>query len=277
MTTRVKLGARRDGTLTAIARSFAAPEGWEREASVAFSSARKWSGVTFKERGTWVLGAPEIVLAVDSDDPIRERANELAKTGRRVLVLASCAEPLAGDQLPTVKPLALLMFDERIRPDAAETLAYFTAQGVALKVISGDNPLTVSAVAARVELPNAEAAIDARELPEEGPELAEIVEKNSVFGRVTPQQKRSMVRALQSRGHVVAMTGDGVNDALALKDASDEPLIFLFNLNVIQLHGTSRLNSSQPALASIPMLRTVRASFRRVSAQRFVHRRALAG
>ncbi len=208
-----------NGTLSAIARSFPAPEGWEREASVAFSSARKWSGVTFKERGTWVLGAPEIVLEGHDDGPIRQRANELAKTGRRVLVLARSDETLAGDQLPPVKPLALLMFDERIRPDAAETLAYFTAQGVALKVISGDNPLTVSAVAMRVELPNAEAAIDARELPEEGPELADIIEKNSVFGRVTPQQKRAMVRALQSRGHVVAMTGDGVNDALALKDA----------------------------------------------------------
>ena len=111
------------------------------------------------------------------------------------------------------------MFAEKIRPDAADTLRYFHEQGVTLKVISGDNPRTVAAVAQRVELPGADDGYDARELPEEQEALADTLEAHSVFGRVTPQQKRAIVGALQSRGHVVAMTGDGVNDALALKDA----------------------------------------------------------
>src|SRR5439155_5094021 len=128
--------------------------------------------------------------------------------------------PLADEALPAaLRPAALVMFAERIRPDAADTLRYFSEQGVALKVISGDNPRTVAAIAARVQLPGATAAVDARELPEDPAALAEMVEANSVFGRVTPQQKRAMVGALQRKGHVVAMTGDGVNDALALKDA----------------------------------------------------------
>ena len=111
------------------------------------------------------------------------------------------------------------MFAEKVRPDAAETLAYFHEQGVQLRVISGDNPRTVAAVAARVGLPDVDAGFDARELPEDQDEMADVLEQHTVFGRVTPQQKRAIVGALQSRGHVVAMTGDGVNDALALKDA----------------------------------------------------------
>ena len=214
-----------NGTLVALARSFKAPDGWSRTGSVAFSGARKWSGVTFADHGTWVLGAPEIVLARTVGEPRvggepRVRADELATTGQRVLVLARSAGVLhGGDQLPEVTPVALLMFDERVRPDAAETLRYFGEQGVALKVISGDNPRTVAAVAARVGLPGAARSFDARELPDDPEQLADVLESHDVFGRVTPQQKRAMVRALQSRGHVVAMTGDGVNDALALKDA----------------------------------------------------------
>ena len=223
-----------NGTLVALARSFTAPAGWTRTGSVAFSGARKWSGVTFADHGTWVLGAPEIVLdrakaphaagmvdGVDSTGSIRRRVDELASSGQRVLVLARAPDPLhgGGDQLPEVTPVALLMFDERVRPDAAETLRYFGEQGVALKVISGDNPRTVAAVAARVGLPGASRSFDARELPDDPEQLADVLESHDVFGRVTPQQKRAMVRALQSRGHVVAMTGDGVNDALALKDA----------------------------------------------------------
>jgi cation-transporting P-type ATPase E len=110
-------------------------------------------------------------------------------------------------------------FEEQVRDDAEATLRYFARQGVILKVISGDNPRTVGAVAARVGLPGADRVVDARELTDDDEELAETVEANSVFGRVTPQQKRRIVKALQARGHTVAMTGDGVNDALALKDA----------------------------------------------------------
>src|SRR5262249_40972685 len=126
--------------------------------------------------------------------------------------------PLAGEVLPPgTTPVALVLLEEKIRPDAAETLEYFAAQGVTLKVISGDNPRTVGAVAGRVGLAGAGDPFDARELPEEPDALGDTLEERSVFGRVTPHQKQDMVRALQGRGHTVAMTGDGVNDALALK------------------------------------------------------------
>ena len=208
----------RNATLGAIAEAFASP-GWQRTGAVPFSSARKWSAASFASRGSWVFGAPEMVLDA-AHDPVRGRADEFAAQGRRVLLLAHSDTPLDGEALPApLVPVALVLLDEKVRPDAADTLAYFTEQGVALKVISGDNPRTVGAVARRVGLEGAEDAIDARELPDDQDELADVLEHRSVFGRVTPQQKRAMVGALQSRGHVVAMTGDGVNDAPALKAA----------------------------------------------------------
>jgi cation-transporting ATPase E len=124
------------------------------------------------------------------------------------------------DELPERRTaVALVLLEDTIRPDAAETLAYFGAQGVAIKVISGDHPRTVAAVAARAGVPDASQVFDARELPEEQSAMADVLDRFTVFGRVTPHQKRAMVGALRSRGHVVAMTGDGVNDVLALKDA----------------------------------------------------------
>ena len=211
----------RNATLAAIGAALPAPDGWSRRAATPFSSARKWSATTFTDHGTWVLGAPEMVLPqAAADDPVRAQANELAAHGSRVLVLARSAGSLEGEALPTpLQPAALVLLEEQIRPDAADTLAYFADQGVALKVISGDNPRTVAAVAARVGLPGADAPVDARQLPDDPSGLADVLETHTVYGRVTPQQKRAMVHALQSRGHVVAMTGDGVNDALALKDA----------------------------------------------------------
>jgi cation-transporting ATPase E len=208
----------RNATLRALADVFKSPE-WERTGVVPFSSARKWSAATFAGHGSWVFGAPEMVLT-DAGSDVRQRADKVASEGLRVLVLAHRDAELDGDDLPAgLKPVALVLLAEKVRPDAAETLAYFAEQGVRLKVISGDNPRTVAAVARRVGLPGAESAVDARELPEDQAELAEVLERHSVFGRVTPHQKRAMVGALQSKGHVVAMTGDGVNDALALKDA----------------------------------------------------------
>jgi cation-transporting ATPase E len=207
-----------NATQDAIAAAFPAPSGWARDGIVAFSSARKWSAASYGSNGAWVLGAPEMVIT-DHSEPSRHRADELAATGSRVLLLAR-AEALAGEDLPSgLEAVALVLLEEKVRPDAADTLKYFHAQGVKLKVISGDNPRTVGAVAKRVGLPDSGEPVDARELPEDIDELAEILEHHSVFGRVTPHQKRAMVTALQSREHVVAMTGDGVNDALALKDA----------------------------------------------------------
>jgi cation-transporting ATPase E len=209
----------RNATLAALAAAFGPPAGWPRTAVVPFSSARKWSAAGFEGHGSWVFGAPEVVLPSETL-PVRARANELAATGRRVVVLAHTDAPLAGETLPSgLEPVALVLFAEKIRPDAAETLRYFREQGVALKVISGDNPRTVAAVAKRVDLESSDDGYDARELPDDRAALADTLEAHSVFGRVTPQQKRAIVGALQSKGHVVAMTGDGVNDALALKDA----------------------------------------------------------
>jgi cation-transporting ATPase E len=208
-----------NATMTALCRAFPAPADWEPSGAVPFSSARKWSAASFVNHGSWIIGAPEMVL----DDPThaaRLRADELASTGQRVLLLATTPQPLRGEDLPAgLDPAALVTFDEKVRPDAPATFAYFAEQGVQLRVISGDNATTVGAVASRAGIPNADRVFDARELPDDIDAMAEILEDFTVFGRVTPQQKRDMVRALQSRGHTVAMTGDGVNDALALKDA----------------------------------------------------------
>ncbi len=207
----------RNSTLAAVGQAFPPPDGWAREATVPFSSARKWSAASFAGHGSWILGAPELVLPASQQEKL-SRAADLASSGRRVLVLASAPSPLDGESLPSgLQAAAFILLGEQLRSDAADTIAYFTAQGVALKVISGDSPLTVSAVAARVGLPYADRPIDARDLPDDPGSLGRLLEERSVFGRVTPRQKQAMVKALQSRGHVVAMTGDGVNDALALK------------------------------------------------------------
>ena len=182
-----------------------------------FSSARKWSAASFAGHGTWVLGAPEMVLPSGHQEHLAQ-ATELAASGRRILVLARAAGSLDGQSLPPgLRPAAFIVFAERLRSDITETIEYFAAQGVALKVISGDSPLTVSAVAKRAGLPQAGDPVDARDLPEDPAALGALLEERSVFGRVSPHQKQAMVKALRARGHTVAMTGDGVNDVLALK------------------------------------------------------------
>lgn len=195
---------------------------------VPFSSARKWSAVETAD-GVWLMGAPEILLAHRTDDVAaraRATADSSAGTGARVVLLARTArglpspdEALPDDLVPTI----VAVLGERVRPDAAQTLAYFREQGVHAKIISGDNPTTVAAIATLVGLRGEGVVVDgfdARQLPQEDPEeLARVVREYDVFGRVTPEQKRELVHVLQADGHVVAMTGDGVNDALALKDA----------------------------------------------------------
>jgi cation-transporting ATPase E len=208
-----------NATLQAIGYAFPPPEGWDRTLIVPFSSARKWSAAEFGDHGAWVIGAPEMVWTHSPlDDPVRVQADELAASGSRVLLLTRAQTSLTGDELPErMQPVALVLLEEKVRTDAADTLRYFAEQGVELKVISGDNPRTVGAVAQRVGLPRAGDPVDARELPDDEEALADVLESHTVFGRVSPHQKQAMVRALQSRRHVVAMTGDGVNDALALK------------------------------------------------------------
>jgi cation-transporting P-type ATPase E len=211
-----------NATLLAIREGFAdRPDGWIASDTVPFSSARKWSGASFGTRGTWVLGAPDVLLGRrPGDDAHLEKARTHAEAGRRVVLLGRTDGPIEADAVPAqLVPVAYVILTDRVRETASTTLAYFAKQGVDVKVISGDHPETVAAVARRVGLPGADAPFDAKTLPEDPEELAEALDTHAIFGRVTPQQKRAMVEALQSRGHVVAMTGDGVNDVLALKDA----------------------------------------------------------
>lgn len=208
-------------SLAAIAEGTSDQSAWPATDAVPFSSARKWSAADLAEHGTWYLGAPDILLARSADaDDVEEQVRELSAEGRRVILLAASRSGLAGEELPDeLQPAALCILDEQIRPEAPDTIAWFGRQRVQVKVISGDSPVTVGAVAQRVGVPSSSDPIDARELPDDIDELAEVLESNAVFGRVTPHQKRAMVHALQSKGHEVAMTGDGVNDTLALKDA----------------------------------------------------------
>ena len=206
-----------NSTAAAIAQAFPRLADWDRVQAVPFSSARKWSAASFAGKGTWILGAPEIVLP-PSSGALLDQSATLAQTGQRVLVLARTSAPLHDEQLPAgLHPAAFVLLCEQLRADAADTIAFFVRQGVALKVISGDSPQTVSAVAARVGIPGWDMPVDARALPDDPAVLGQAMEDRSVFGRVTPHQKQALVTALQARGHTVAMTGDGVNDVLALK------------------------------------------------------------
>jgi cation-transporting ATPase E len=213
---------RPNASLQAIIDAYPDSEEWRCTESLPFSSARKYSGASFSEgdgdSSTWLLGAPDVLLP--DGDPSLTEIEELNQQGLRVLLLARAAGELDDpDVAADAHATALVVLEQRLRPDAGDTLRYFGEQDVSAKVISGDNAVSVGAVAGKLGLPGAENTVDARRLPTEQAEMAEALDANSVFGRVTPQQKRDMVGALQSRGHTVAMTGDGVNDVLALKDA----------------------------------------------------------
>ena len=185
---------------------------------IPFSPETKWYGCEFEERGSFVVGAPEFLL---QDRPDSYGIGDWASQGYRVLLLAAYASPLEAGKLDAslVTPLALVLLTGKLRPNAKETFAYFARQGVTVKVISGDNPATVSQIAQQAGIPGSECYIDAATLdtPEK---LREAALHYTVFGRVTPQQKKDLVAALQKKKHVVAMTGDGVNDLLAMKQAN---------------------------------------------------------
>lgn len=207
---------RPNASMAAIAEAYKLPPGWTQTANAPFKSATKWSGVSYGEHGNWVLGAPDVLLAAGS--PEAEQAEQIGAQGLRVLLLGSSDRPVDAPDAPgEVTPAALVTLEQRVRPDAGQTLDYFAQQHVSVKVISGDNAVSVGAVAGSLGL-NGE-TLDARHLPDDPEQLAETVSEYTTFGRVRPDQKRAMVYALQSRGHTVAMTGDGVNDVLALKDA----------------------------------------------------------
>ncbi len=209
---------RPNASMLAIREALSDDPGWEPTAVAPFSSAKKWSGQSYGNNGNWLLGAPDVLLDPDSD--MARQAEEVGAQGLRVLLLGSSDRPVDAPDAPgAVTPRALVILDQKVRPDARETLEYFASQKVDVKVISGDNAVSVGAVATSLGLPGGDNAIDARKLPEDPEELADTLDESTTFGRVRPDQKRAMVGALQSRGHTVAMTGDGVNDVLALKDA----------------------------------------------------------
>jgi cation-transporting ATPase E len=208
--------ARPNASMLAIAEAYPQPADWTATASAPFKSATKWSGTSFDGHGNWVIGAPDVLL--DPSSPEAADAERIGSRGLRVLLLGTCEQRVdAADAPGQVTPAALVVLEQKVRPDARETLEYFAEQKVSVKVISGDNAVSVGAVAGSLGLQGQ--TMDARRLPAETGQLAEALEEYTTFGRVRPDQKRSMVHALQSRGHNVAMTGDGVNDVLALKDA----------------------------------------------------------
>ena len=207
-----------NATMAAISSAVGTDSDWNVSDNEPFSSARKWSAVEFADRGWYFMGAPDILL--DGDEASRELIHDLSSDGKRLVAVATSTAAPAGDDAPAdLVPLAIVELEDEIRPDANEILAYFADQNVNVKVISGDSPDTVSAIAQRAGLEAGGLAVDARALVDDGSGLDDALAENDVFGRVAPRQKQDMVRSLQARGHVVAMTGDGVNDVLALKDA----------------------------------------------------------
>ncbi|MFE2997428.1 HAD-IC family P-type ATPase [Nocardia sp. NPDC059246] len=209
---------RPNASVLAIKEALPGAPGWDSTGVAPFSSAKKWSGMSYGEHGNWLMGAPDVLL--DPASEIADTAQDIGAKGLRVLLLARSDRPVDAPDAPgQVTPAALVVLEQRVRPDAKGTLEYFASQHVSTKVISGDNAVSVGAVASSLGLPGGNDPVDARKLPTDQNELADVLERKTVFGRVRPDQKRAMVGALQSRGHTVAMTGDGVNDVLALKDA----------------------------------------------------------
>jgi cation-transporting ATPase E len=204
-------------TVKAIAAGYAGDPRWTVQARVPFSSARKWSGVTFAGHGTWLLGAPGVLTPSLPADAAESVASHEAD-GQRVLLLAATAAPLDGSRPPAgAEPAALLVLTEELRDEAAQTVRYLASQGVTVKVLSGDAPRAVAAIARRAGIPASGDPCDASVLTDE--QMAGAIAAAGIFGRVRPSQKLAAIKALQAGGHVVAMIGDGVNDVQALKQA----------------------------------------------------------
>lgn len=207
-----------NATADALRKYFAVKKDMVPTNVIPFSSDRKYSGASFKEQGTYLMGAAQFLFP-EGDEALVEKCGQYAEQGFRVLVLAHSPNESVGTELPSgLVPEALLILTDVIRKEAPDTLHFFDSQGVDLKVISGDDPVTVASIAKRAGLKNAEQYVDATTITTQE-EMDKAVANYSVFGRVTPQQKKAMVLSLKKQGHTVAMTGDGVNDVLALKEA----------------------------------------------------------
>ena len=204
-------------TALALANKFGYSKALNPKAVLPFSSQRKLSAVSFEGEGTFMLGAPEFVLK-DMGVRIERIINDNAANGFRVIVLAHSPAEIVGEKLPAVRrPVCLIVIEDHIREDAIETIKWFKENNVAVKVISGDNPITVSEVARRVGVENAELYVSLEGFSDQ--DVIEAANKYTVFGRVTPDQKRLLVRSIKSKNHTVAMTGDGVNDILAMRES----------------------------------------------------------
>ena len=215
------LGSLKDSNMTSVAleKEFGKAKRVSPLFTVPFSSARKYSAVSLEKYGTFLMGAPEFILKKDYSS-ISQDVEKYTRKGYRVLLIGHCKKNITSvDDLNDIKPIptALILIEDTIREDALETLSYFKDSGVDIKVISGDNALTVSMVAKRAGVENSEKYISLERISDE--KLVQIADQYTVFGRVTPNQKKILVEALKAKGKTVAMTGDGVNDILALKEA----------------------------------------------------------
>ena len=243
-------GEKPNGTAEAILRAYPLGKGEAPVHFLPFSSDRKWAGADLGKDGKYILGAPEFILR-GSYEALRSRIEGLSAKGHRILLFASCEGELKQGYSPTaVTPLALISLRSILRPHAEETFRYFRQQNVTVKVISGDNPLTVSAIAERVGIEGAEQYVDASLLKTEE-ELKSAAEQYTVFGRVTPEQKQKLIRAMKEQGHNVAMTGDGVNDVLALKEANCSIAMACGSQAACQISRMVLLNSDFSAIPEI--------------------------
>ena len=208
-----------NNTQSALMKYFKKSSRWRPLEKIPFSSDRKYRAIRYDQAGCFVLGAPEFLLG-EEERELLLKVDSYAAEGLRVLLLASCDTITAEDGMVWgVKPMGLIIISDCIREEAPEIFRYFEDQNVNIKVISGDNPATVSQIALKAGLNGAEHYIDANELPEDFEELKQVVGDYTVYGRVKPEQKQNIIRAYQANKAVVGMVGDGVNDVLALKDA----------------------------------------------------------
>lgn len=206
-----------NSTFKAMKEHFDGTTTYEKLCNVSFSSERKWSSISFKEEGSIIVGAPEKLFA-KSDKEMPEKIVELQKNGKRILGVAYSKEEISEDRLPNLEVVAIITLEDPLRKNAKEMLGYFKDQGIDVKIISGDNPLTVSNIAKRAGLKDYESYIDLSKISTDA-EIVNLVDRYSIFARVLPHQKSIIVKALQAKGHKVAMTGDGVNDVIALRES----------------------------------------------------------
>ncbi|MGI5984673.1 MAG: cation-translocating P-type ATPase [Clostridiales bacterium] len=239
-------------TMAALRKYFSGEHKQTAIETLPFTSVKKYGGVSFHEDETYILGAPDIILG-DNYEKYREKIDFYSKKGCRVLLLALYDGKLSDEALTSeIMPLALVLLANKIRKNAPETFEYFEKQGVTIKVISGDNALTVSEVAKRAGIANAEKYVDARTLGDDK-KIRKAAEEYTVFGRVTPEQKRKLIKAMKAEGHTVAMTGDGVNDVLALKEADCSVAMASGSDVACQVSHVVLLNSNFASMPSVVM------------------------